>query len=295
MLFIWRGSLISTVMPQLLIVLAIASFATLTHGKIFHYQVELTAAPFTLLGVSLAIFLGFRNSASYDRYWEARKLLGNLLNISRSLARQAMTLGGLDKSDPRAAEFINLLAAFTHAMRHQLRRSDPSEDLARLLPPKLYLEVQDARFRPVLILTALGQWVVEGMRQGNYGEITAAAFDSNLNGLSDVLGGCERLSNTPLPYPYSVMIHRTLYFYCFLLPFGLVTTVGDLTPLISVLIAYTFIVLEALADEIEEPFGTAPNDLPLESISFTIERSLLEMIGKPLREPIPNAQEYVLL
>jgi len=267
----------------------------LTHGKIFHYQVELTAAPFTLLGVSLAIFLGFRNSASYDRYWEARKLLGNLLNISRSLARQAMTLGGLDKSDPRAAEFINLLAAFTHAMRHQLRRSDPSEDLARLLPPKLYLEVQDARFRPVLILTALGQWVVEGMRQGNYGEITAAAFDSNLNGLSDVLGGCERLSNTPLPYPYSVMIHRTLYFYCFLLPFGLVTTVGDLTPLISVLIAYTFIVLEALADEIEEPFGTAPNDLPLESISFTIERSLLEMIGKPLREPIPNAQEYVLL
>ena len=118
---------------------------------------------------------------------------------------------------------------------------------------------------------------------------------TTLNGLSEVLGACERLTSTPLPYPYPVMIHRTLYFYCFLLPFGLVSTLGYMTPLFSVLVAYTFIVFEALAEQIEEPFGTAPNDLPLEHICSHIERSLLDMAGKPLPYTVPTPNEYILL
>jgi putative membrane protein len=295
MLFIWNGSVLNTILPQLLLVLLISSFVTLSHGYVFHYQVELTVAPFTLLGVSMAIFLGFRNSASYDRYWEGRKQWGELLNLTRSLTRQALSLGRLAESDPRLHEWIALLTALCHALRHQLRNSDPAADLDRLVPAHFRQQVLKAHYRPIAILNLLGKWVEERRREGQYGEIIAASFDSNLNGLSGVIGACERLANTPLPYPYAVMNHRIVYLYCFLLPFGLVSTLGYMTPVLSVLVAYTFMALEALAEEIEEPFGTLPNDLALGSICHTIERSLLEMIGKSLAQPTPEPQQYVLL
>jgi ion channel-forming bestrophin family protein len=295
MLFIWHGSVLKSIVPQLLLVLGISISVTYTHGRIFHHPIPLTVAPFTLLGVSLALFLGFRNSASYERYWEGRKLWGALLNLNRSLLRQALTLGGLGKDDPRIAQWASLLAAFTHALRHQLRRSDPQIELMRLLSPELGGEILAARYRPAVLLIHLGKWVSERKQEGEYGEITAAAFDRNLGGLSDVLGGCERLANTPLPYPYSVMIHRTLYVYCFLLPFALIGTLGMMTPIMSVLVAYSFMALEALADEIEEPFGTRPNDLALESMSQTIEETLMEMIGKGPREASIEPRDFVLL
>jgi putative membrane protein len=278
MLFAWKGSVIRNILPQLLFVLGLSILATLTHGRIFHHQIPLTVAPFTLLGVSLAVFLGFRNSASYDRYWEGRRLRGTLLNLSRSLMRQAQTLGELPPRDPALMEWAALLAGFAHALRHQLRDTDPAADMVRLLPaPEAELVIQ-ARYRPAIILILLGRWVARQKKNG----FARSAIDFNLNGLSDVLGGCERLAATPIPFAYSVMIHRTVYLYCFLLPFALVGTVGMLTPVLSVLIAYTFLAIEALAQEIEEPFGTQPNDLPLTALCHGIEDSVREMAGETL-------------
>jgi putative membrane protein len=96
------------------------------------------------------------------------------------------------------------------------------------------------------------------------------------------VGGCERIASTPIPYPYGVLLHRTIYAYCFLLPFGLMHAIGAATPLISVLVAYTLFALEAIAQEIGDPFGCAPNNLALEAISRTIERSVLELSDLPL-------------
>jgi putative membrane protein len=295
MLFVWNGSVIRSILSQLLVVLAISTFAVWTHGTIFGYPVPLTVAPFTLLGVSLAIFLGFRNSASYERFWEGRKLWGALLNVCRSLMRQAQSIGETRPDEPRLTDWLTLLAAFTHAMRHQLRKTDPAEDLSRLLSPEQCAQLATVRYRPSLILVWLGQWVAEGKRQGRYGEITAAAMDSNLNALSDILGGCERLAHTPIPYAYSVMNHRVVYLYCFLLPFALVGDIGIMTPVMSVLVAYTFIAIEVLAQEIEEPFGVLANDLALDNMSCNIEASLREMTGEALPPPPVTPDNYILL
>ena len=133
-------------------------------------------------------------------------------------------------------------------------------------------------------------------RQGRVAPALVPAMELPLAQIGNAIGGCERLANTPIPFTYSVIIHRTIYLYCLLLPFGLVDSIGAMTPLIVVFVAYTFFALEALGSEIEEPFGAEPNDLALDAICWTIETSLLEAIGvdRQAWPPQPEPRDHVL-
>ena len=91
--------------------------------------------------------------------------------------------------------------------------------------------------------------------------------------MSIVLAGCERIANTPVPFAYTLILHRTVYLFCIMLPFALVSDLHYMTPFVSVLISYTFISLDTLAEELEEPFGVENNDLPLDAICNAMEIS----------------------
>ena len=290
LLFAWHGSVLPQILPRLLVLLALAVAVVAAHVELPAYKVPLSAAPFSLFGFTLAIFLGFYNNASYDRFWEGRKQWGSLLNTSRSLARQALTLSGQPAGAAGSRQFVRLLIAFTYALKHQLRHTDAAPDLARLLPAPLAEATRAATFRPVRLLLEMSRWVQQGREAGQLDTTTQLAFDHNFNQLSDILGSCERLANTPIPFTYSVLLHRTVYLYCFLLPFGLVDSTGWITPLIVAFVGYTFMALDAIMREIEEPFGLEDNDLALNAMSYTIEASLLEMAGEPL--PMAPAQPH---
>lgn len=294
MLFVWRGSVLPETLPRLLALLLLSLLIVYFRGKLFEYKISLNPAPFTLIGIALAIFLGFRNNASYERFWEGRKLWGALLTNTRSLARQAITMSGYPAESAQVENFVSLLIAFTYALKHQLRQTDAAADLQRLLPEELYVEIIKMRFKPVYLLKEMGKWVQKAREEGRVDSITQAAFDRTLNQLSDIVGGCERIAGTPIPFTYSVLLHRTVYVYCFLLPFGLVDSIGWMTPIMVVFVGYTFIALDAIISEIEEPFGTEPNDLALNAMSQGIESSLLEMIGKPAPEFPARANIYLL-
>ncbi|MFD1165957.1 bestrophin family protein [Sphingobacterium daejeonense] len=278
MLFVWHGSVLPQVLPRLILLTVLSIAVVYFHGTLLSYKVPLNPAPFTLFGFVLALFLGFRNSASYDRFWEGRKLWGSLLNVSRSLTRQVLTLNrNIDQESIK--EFINLLSAFVYALNHQLRKTDSSDDLKEKLSSSDYQLVINSKYKPALILNLIGDWVGKQKLKGNLDSIQQASIDQNLNTLSDVLGGCERIVSTPIPYSYQVLLHRTIYIYCFLLPFGLVDSLSWFTPFIVAFIAYTFVAFEAIADEIEEPFGQEANDLALNSMSVMIEESIKELAG----------------
>ena len=293
LLFAWHGSVLPQILPRLLVLLVLSAAVVAARVELPAYKVPLNAAPFTLFGVTLAIFLGFYNNVSYDRFWEGRRQWGALLNTSRSLARQALTLSGQPAGAAGPRQFVQLLIAFTYALKHQLRRTDAAPDLARLLPAPLAEATRTATFQPVRLLLEMSRWVQQGREAGQLDTTTQLGFDHNFNHLSDILGSCERLVNTPIPYTYSVLLHRTVYLYCFLLPFGLVDSTGWITPLIVAFVGYTFMALDAIMREIEEPFGLEDNDLALNVLSHTIEASLLEMAGEPTPAPLVHAHRYV--
>ncbi|HSI50278.1 MAG TPA: bestrophin family ion channel [Ideonella sp.] len=287
LLFVRRGSLLRLILPQQLFTVGLACLVVLAHGQLFHWKVTLTASPFSLMGVSLAIFLGFRINASYDRYWEGRKLWGALLVDSRNLARQALTLTA---PGTEVRPFVLGLAAFSAATRNQLRDQAPETGLAGLLPAEVLAQVTQRRCVPVAIALWLGGLMREWRVQDRLGPQLAERMEQSLDQLMAALGGCERIANTPLPFTYSVILHRSVYGYCMLLPFGLVDTIGWMTPLVVAFVSYTFFALEALSDEIEQPFGLMPNDLALDAMAAGIEGSLREMLGEahpPL--PVPDA------
>ncbi len=291
LLFVRRGSMVRHIASQQLFTLAFACAVVWSHGRLFHWKVTLTASPFSLMGVSLAIFLGFRINASYDRYWEARKLWGTVLVEVRNLARQALTLTrpGCD-----VRPFVLGLVGFATAMRNQLRERAPAIGLDGLLPPALIERLAATRFAPSSVALWLGMQLRAHREAGDLDPLLAPTLEASLNQLAGALGGCERIANTPLPFTYSVILHRSTCLYCLLLPFGLVDAIGVLTPVVVCFVSYTFFALEALSDEIEEPFGTMPNDLALDAIVAAIEVSARELLGEtPGPLPVADA-DFVL-
>lgn len=278
LLFVWRGSILPQILPQLLAALGFAVLVTLVHGQVWRWKVPLNFVPLSLIGLALAIFLGFRNGTSYSRWWEARVLWGQLLIASRAAVRQALTL--VDGGQGDATVLARRLIALAHALRHQLRGGAVRDDMARLLPADEAARVAAARYPAAALLQMAGEWLGELRRQGRIAPALVPALEAQFTHIGDAVGGCERLAATPIPFTYGVIIHRTIYLYCLLLPFGLVDSIGSMTPVIVVFVAYTCLALQALGSELEEPFGSQANDLPLDALCWTIETSLLEAMGE---------------
>ena len=294
LLFIWRGSVLPYIASRLGLVLAVSVLAVLCRDWWLseHAASALSIPPFTLMGVALAIFLGFRNSVSYERYWEARKQWGALLIAARSLTRQVAS--GAPSDHALQHDVVRRLAAFVFALKHQLRRTDPQADLACRLDADELARMSTATPAAPLILLGLARRLATAQTAGAFGELQLHAIDRNLNLLTEAGGACERIANTPIPYTYRVLMNRTVMVYCLLLPIGLSPSIGWLTPLVATFIAYTFLALDVIGEQIEEPFGSEPNDLALAAMSHGIEASICAMIGaSPLSQP-PEANDYVL-
>jgi putative membrane protein len=285
MFLLLRGSILPRILPSLLATTLIATVVTMTHGDLFALKITLTTIPFTLIGLPLAIFLGFRNSTAYDRYWEGRKLWGELVHRSRSLTRQCLSLiastepakASLGLSDVRV-RLVYRTMAFNHALRLQLRGEPEAHELKALLLADEWQHMQKVSNKPDFLMRKMGEDLGACLQAGRIDPCLLATIDATLSAMTAAAGGCERIKSTPIPFSYTLLLHRTAYLYCFLLPFGLVDTIGFMTPFVVAIVAYTFFGLDALGDEIEEPFGLDANDLPLAAICRTIEINLREAL-----------------
>ncbi len=303
LLFSIKGSSIAQTYVRLLAITAFSVVVTLAEMSTeLDDPYSLTPVPFTLIGLALSIFLGFRNNAAYDRYWEARKLWGRLVNTSRSFARQVLTLIGppVDGVGDEAAirefqeDLIQRTIAYAHALRHHLRDTDPFEDLQWLVSEAELDHLRTQKNVPVAILQEIGLRLRAAWRDGWISEYHLPVLEGSLTELTDIQGGSERIKNTPIPFAYTVLTHRIVASYCFALPFGLVRTVGALTPIVVLLIAHAFFGLDEIGDEIEGPFGTDPQHLPLTALCRTIEVNLLQAIDAPRIPPLLKPVDGIL-
>ncbi len=276
--FVLQGSIVPAIAPKLAVIAVVATAVAWFGARHPGCFAGVPLTPFTLLGISLSIFLGFRNNACYDRWWEARKLWGQLIHEMRSLARTTTVLLAAEPETVRRT--VRRAIAFPQALAARLR----GEDLGAAVRPWLSAEEAGAimaRRNPTnALVDALGAEYAGALRRGLIGEMLFATFEARLAGLAGIQAGCERILTTPLPFAYSLLLHRTAFLFCGLLPFALADALGWGTPLATAIIAYAFFGLDALGDELEDPFGLTQNDLPLQAMARVIEIDLRDALGE---------------
>ncbi len=286
-LFTLKGSIIKRIALRCLMVTVLAALIVLVerHFPAFFYPVS--ATPFTLLGLSLSIFMSFRNNACYDHWWEGRKAWGTLIIETRSFIRQSVAIADA----PLRAELLRSLCAFAHGLNARLRNECESNATRAWLSQAAPVAAHNVCNG---ILDSIGSQCSQLAQQGQISEWRYTLLEQRLAGLTQVQATCERIKGSPLPFPYTLLLHRTIYIFCLLLPFALAEPLGWLAPLFTTLVSYTFFGLDAIGNELEDPFGRDENDLPMDALVRTVERDVLAALGV---EPLPPALlpvDYVL-
>lgn len=275
--FAMRGSVLPHIALPLLGVIALAAVMVVLDHQ-FGMLPHIEGIPFTVFGIALSLFLSFRNNAAYDRWWEARKLWGGLLADLRSLARE---LEVFLPDQTLRHRILRQSLAFLHLHRAQLRRlTHDAETQAR--SPELLADPHP----PCSALNGINTGLAAAYANNQIDGFGARTLTTRLGSIALQQAGCERIAATPLPFVYSLLIYRTTYLFCLLLPMALVGTSGWLTPLFVGIVAYVFLGLAEVTEELSHPFGTTLNALPLDAICRSAEISLAPHLGEPAPKPL---------
>lgn len=280
LLFAWHGTILPKVMPALMVVVCLSALLVYLSAAHFLMLPEVPAIGFTIFGVILSIFLSFRNTACYDRWWEGRKLWGALIANTRHIIRDSYVL-----DDNQRQVLMYRVMLFCYLLRDRLRhQSQPIahfQDKVQLTAEQWQQCTQHIN-APQYLLEIIQKNLVQNYKQGQISDIIYSTLTRHTVAMGDIHAGCDRIMSTPLPFSYSVLLHRAVYSFCLILPFSLEANLGIWTPVIVALIAYLFLGLDALSAELEEPFGLQENDLPLDSIVRNIEREMLSSLNEEL-------------
>lgn len=282
--FAVRGSIVPAIAPRIALLMLFSAAMVALHQWLPRFP-RIDALGFTVFGIALSLFLGFRNNAAYDRWWEARKLWGGLLADLRSFAREVQLFA---RDEALQKRLIRLSLAFLHLHRANLRQI-PDDPQARALAG----ELADAPHPPCAALDRIATEVGAAYHSQAIDGFGAKALQERLGSLTLQQTGCERIATTPLPYVYSLLIYRTTYLYCLLLPLALVGPAGWMTPLFVGIVAYVFLGLAEVTEDLSHPFGTTPNALPLDAICRLAEISLAPHLGEQPPERLAAKNFYL--
>jgi len=259
---------------------AYAALVVWLENDVWQIAIPLGPSFLSILGIILGLLLVFRTNTAYDRWWEGRRLWGQLVNVSRALAHSLDALltgasaaagskgsvpggeGAVGGGTNERERYAELLASFPSALARHLRLPRDGEPT----------------HRPNAIARQLHRAVHEDVRCGVLPRECIIALTPMLATLDDVTGACERIRNTPIPFSYSSYIKQFVVLYALVLPFGMAREFGYGTIVASMFTFFATMGLELLATEIEEPFGSDRNDLPTDEIAARIARDVRTLL-----------------
>ena len=223
----------------------------------------------TLLGLVISLLLVFRTNTSYDRWWEGRKLLGALTNVSRNLAIKIKSLR-LDESHIEFFEYG--IPKYAFALKEHLREKQ------YFGKNNFLIEVDAGKHIPNQVAASISSRVYDLLAQGLISQEQLIILTADIQQFTDICGGCERIKKTPIPFSYSAFIKKFVFVYVLTLPIGWVFSLGYFVVPIVPFILYVLASLELIAEEIEDPFGFDANDLPVDIICDNIEKHVSEIL-----------------
>ena len=270
---------LKTMMPALLGMAIFTTAVCVVILDVFgfdHRHFQNTTALHSLLGIVLGLFLVFRTNSAYDRWWEGRKMWGSMVNSTRNYALKLNAY--MDVNDKENREwFAQMIPNFVMATKEHLRQGVQFTELD-FVNSKDASKVKDAVHKPNIIAGLMFSRVSAMLQEK---KITSEQFwllDKEMKDFIDIMGACERIKYTPIPYSYSMFIKKFIFIYIVTLPFGFVTTFEYITIPTVLLITFVLLSVELIAEEIEDPFGRDINDLPTDDLAVKIKNNVKEIL-----------------
>lgn len=271
----WSGSVTPKVLPRVLVVLAYATLVVLLRS--IHPELSLSITPFEYSGAVLTLLLVSRVNAGVDRWWEARKIWGSIVNQSRNLA--IIGYEYTSRGHKVKENYLNWVAAWPHVMRESLRNERALIEVEKLLGKEETNKIRQSQHMPTYVGSRIAKLLVQ-MREAGLDDFSFQRAERERALLIDAIGACERIRNTPIPYVLAVKIRRFIFLFLLLLPFALAPRLGFITPLVTLLASYPLFSLDEIGAELQNPFSPRNlSHLPLSTICETIESNVLSLKG----------------
>lgn len=233
----------------------------------------------TLLTFVISTLLVFRTNTAYERWWDGRKFWGALVNSSRNLSLKLHAMLPIEDRQTRLF-FGTMIGNFPILLKNHLRDEHRHE---KLHDNHLFNrgEINAQIHAPMYLTRKLFDVTIELKNAGKFSSEDLLFLNAELMSFADICGACERIKSTPIPYSYSSFMKKFIFFFVMTLPLTLSFSLGYNCIPVIVFIFYVLASLEFIAEEIEDPFGKDQNDLPLESISKKIRKSVYEILEIP--------------
>jgi ion channel-forming bestrophin family protein len=278
------GTVIPTILPWILLCSGYGFLVSaINHFRHFSFFSDSKVLPHVVLSLNivLSLLLVFRTNTAHERFWEARKLWGALVNAVRNLARGIWIYIEESRPQDRKAKekAVRLVVAFTIAMKLHLRRDPINTELSPLMSSSQYCKLQQVNHAPIEVSLWLGNYLQTQYERQQIDVFQLTALHKLVDELVNILGGCERILKTPVPLIYTITLKALLCIYFLLLPWELVNGLTWWTGPILGFISVILLGIDEIGSEIEEPFGHDPNDLPLDFICNTINRNAEDLIN----------------
>ena len=294
--------------------ITLAVVVYLLHTYVYMFDLHIPAYTIATLSTALAIFLGFNNNQAYDRWWEARKIWGLLVNYSRAWTRQTITFlqanEEYEQADVRALQkrLVYRHAAFVHALRVFLRKRHDYNKIANeyMEEENDYRDTQhllmNKEFRifchkdnpPNFLIQLQGEDLRRAADRGWLSDFRFMQLDQTLVEFNNIQGRSERIKNTPMPRPYTYFARVFVFIHATLLPLAFVQELGWAMIPLSFVISFIFRTLDVVGRRTEDPFENRIDDTPLTALSVTIERNIKEQWGERDLPEKPIAQEGIV-
>ena len=286
LILLLSNSILDDILP---VVVFFASYSSLIFLLYYIWRIpisipdnnEALATVLLVFNIGLPALLVFRTNTAHERFWEARKLWGNLVNTVRNLTRNIYIIKQQQYQENRQEkeEILLLIVAFAMAMKLHLREEKINDDLLQFMTKNQYFQLKHCSDHPPL---QIALWIGNYLQlqyNNNYIHVHQVVMLHQLvDRLVDILGGCERILKTPLPVVYTLMLKKLVIVYCLLLPFEIIDDCRGFTIIVVTFASIVLFGIEQIGSQLEQPFAYNANALPLDLICNTISKNIKELI-----------------
>jgi putative membrane protein len=277
----WRGSVTPRILPSLLLMTCYC-LVIVALDQYWRPLPHLAVTPFEYTGVVLGLVLVFRTNTGHERWWEARKLWGGIVNQSRNLVIAALNYGEVLNNPQESQwrkEIVKWTVAFSFAARESLRNGKNFDDLSDLLDEQELEALKSAGHMPLFVAGKIASLLQQARSSNHIDGFVFEKLEGQRILLIDYMGGCERILKTPMPLVYAIKARRFILIFLLLLPFSLIENLGFSAVFIYFLVAYPLLSLDRIGIELQNPFATQNlSHLPLHTICDSIKLHCLAML-----------------